>query len=244
MSHQISIEQDGRILRITFNRPEDNGVTDSMALALIESLNTAHEKSDAVVLRSVGPDFCTGRARDAGAPPPATEAYARRPEYDAIFNSYKAIRACQVPVIAALEGRVMGFGTAIAALCDVSFASDSATFNIPEITHNVMPTMVMSAVYDRMNRNAILWMAYSADFINAERALNYGLVSQVVPQDQLNAELNRFCALLISRPRPAILGLKEYLRVAPRMDEQGAIDYARSIHSMVNTAAAMKRKAH
>ena len=44
------------------------------------------------------------------------------------------------------------------------------------------------------------------------------------------------------RPRPAILGLKEYLHAAPRMDELGAIDYARALHSMVNTAAAMKRK--
>jgi enoyl-CoA hydratase len=65
-----------------------------------------------------------------------------------------------------------------------------------------------------------------------------------VPEAQLDAELTRFCDLLLSRPRPAILGLKEYLRVAPRMDEQGAIDYARSLHSMVNTSAAMKKKAH
>jgi enoyl-CoA hydratase len=243
MSEQIRIEQDGRLLRITFNRPDDNGISDSMATAFSEAVLSAHETSDAVVLRSVGPDFCTGRVRDAGAPPPAAEAYARRPEYDAIFNSYKAIRSAQVPVIAALEGRVMGFGTAIASLCDVSFASDTATFNIPEITHNVMPTMVMSAVYDRMNRNAILWMAYSAEFIDAERATAYGIVSTVVPAAKLDSELERFCQLILSRPRPAILGLKEYLRVAPRMDEQGAIDYARSLHSMVNTAAAMKKHA-
>ena len=243
MNQQILIKQDGRILRITFNRPEDNGVSDSMAAALSEAVLKAHETSDAVVLRSIGPDFCTGRVRDVpGAPAP--EAYARRPEYDSIFNSYKALRSCQVPVIGVIEGRCMGFGTAIASLCDVSFASDQATFNIPGIAHNVMPTMVMSAVYDRMNHNAILWMAYSADFIDAQRALSYGLVSQVVPQDKLEAELERFCTLLLSRPRPAILGLKEYMRVAPRMDEQGAIDYARSLHSMVNTAAAMKRPAH
>jgi enoyl-CoA hydratase len=67
-------------------------------------------------------------------------------------------------------------------------------------------------------------------------------VSHVVPQAKLAGEVNRFCDLLLSRPRPAILGLKEYLRVAPRMDEQGAIDYARTLHSMVNTAAEMKRK--
>lgn len=242
MSEQLSIEQDGRILRVTFNRPQENGVTDAMAIAFADAILDAHHTSDAVVLRSVGPDFCTGRARDPGSPAPSPEAYARRPEYDAIFNSYKAIRNAQVPVIAAIEGRAMGFGTAIAALCDVSFASETATFNIPEIAHNVMPTMVMSALYDRVNRNAILWMAYSADFIDAQRAMAYGLVSTVVAADQLDAEVSRFCELLSSRPRPAVLGLKEYLHVAPRMDELGAIDYARTLHSMVNTAAAMKRK--
>ncbi|MCK9507024.1 MAG: enoyl-CoA hydratase/isomerase family protein [Pigmentiphaga sp.] len=242
MQEQVLIEQDGRTLRITLNRPQDNGVTDKMAAAFSEAIMNAHQTSDLVVLQSIGPDFCTGRVRDDGMPPPAAEAYARRPEYDAIFNSYKAIRNAQVPVVAAIRGRAMGFGTAIAALCDVSFAAESATFNIPEIAHNVMPTMVMSALYDRMNRNAILWMAYSADFIKAKRAMEYGLVSQIVADDQLDAELDRFCNILLSRPRPAVLGLKEYLHVAPRMDELGAIDYARALHSMVNTAAAMKRK--
>jgi len=70
------------------------------------------------------------------------------------------------------------------------------------------------------------------------------LISRVIPDAQLESEVTRFCDLLLSRPRPAILGLKEYMRVAPRMDDQGALDYARSIHSMVNTSAEMKKKAH
>jgi enoyl-CoA hydratase len=242
MHPHLKIEQDGRLLRITLNRTEDNGVSDSMASALSVALLTAHEASDAVLLSSAGPDFCTGRIRDAGPTPAAGEAYARRDEYDGIFGSYQAMRSAKVPVIGVIEGRCMGFGTAIASLCDVSFACDTATFNIPEIGHNVMPTMVMSAVYDRMSRNAVLWMAYSADFIDADRAMAYGIVGNVVSKDRLDAEVDRFCQVLLSRPRPAILGLKEYLRVAPRMDEQGAIDYARSLHSMVNTSAAMKKK--
>ena len=242
MSKHLLVEQDGRILRVTFNRPEDNGISDPMAAAFVEAVGNAHTTSDMVLVRSIGPDYCTGRVRDPGTPPPAAEAYARRPEYDAIFNSYKAIRNAQVPVVTAVECRAMGFGAAIVGLCDVSFASDTATFNIPEINHNVMPTMVMSALYDRLSRNALMWMAYSTDFIDAQRALHYGLVSQVVPAARLNEEVERFCKLLLSRPRPAILGLKEYLHVAPRMDELGAIDYARSLHSMVNTAAEMKRK--
>ena len=242
MSKHLLVEQDGRILRVTFNRPEDNGISDAVAGEFVEAVNNAHKTSDLVLVKSIGPDYCTGRVRDPGAPPPATEAYARRPEYNGIFDSYKAIRNSLVPVVTAIEGRAKGFGAAIAGLCDVSFASETATFNIPEIGHNVMPTMVMSALYDRMSRNALMWMAYSTDFIDAQRALTYGLIGNVVPAAKLNEETEAFCKVLLSRPRPAILGLKEYLHVAPRMDELGAIDYARSLHSMVNTSAEMKRK--
>ena len=241
MSDDIILEQDGRILRATFNTAPDNGVSDMMAGAFSEAILSAHETSDMVLLRSNGPDFCTGRVRDASAGPPSPEAYSRRPEYDPIFGCYRSIKDAQVPVVAVIEGRCMGFGTAVASVCDVSFASSTATFNIPEVGHNVMPTMVMSAVYDRMPRNAILWMAYSQDFIDAERALTYGLVSQVIDADKHDAEVDRFCERMIKNPQPAVLGLKEYLRSAPRMDDQGALDYARSIHSMVNTAAAMKK---
>ena len=237
----LILKQNGRILEATFNRTKDCSVSDAMAAELSAALATAHETSDMVLLRSAGADFCTGRARNTDAGPPDPEAYARRPEYDSIFFCYKAIKDAQVPVVGVIEGRCMGFGTAVTAVCDITFASSTATFNIPEIEHNVMPTMVMSALYDRMNRNAILWMTYTAEFIDAERALNYGLVSQVVPADKLDAEVEKFCQTLLSRPRPAILGLKEYLHSAPHMDEKGATDYARALHSMVNTAAAMKK---
>lgn len=242
MSNTLLIEQTDRILRVTINRPDQgNGMSDEMATEFADLLDRAHEQSDMVLLRSAGPDFCTGRARNPNAPPPSPEAYARREEYDAIFNCYMAIRRCQVPVVAAIQGKTMGFGTAVAALCDVSIASDAATFNIPEMAHRIMPTMVMSALFDRMNRNAILWMTYSSDFIDAQRAMTYGLVSTVVPAARLNAEVEAFCAKLLKAPRPAIRGIKEYLRSAPNMDAQGAVDYARSIHAMINTSSEMKR---
>lgn len=241
MSDQLLLEQNGRMLQATFNRPEDNGCSDAMAAQLSEALISAHESCDAVLLRSIGPDFCTGRVRNPDAGPPHPEAYTRRDEYDSIFNCYKAIRDAQVPVIGVIEGRCMGFGTAVAAVCDVAFASNTAVFNIPEMDHGVMPTMVMSALYDRVNRNAIMWMTYSAEFIEAAEAQAYGIVSRVVDTSKLDLEVQKFCEVLLSRPRPGILGLKEYLRSAPRMDDRGALDYARSLHSMVNTASAMKK---
>ena len=92
---------------------------------------------------------------------------------------------------------------------------------------------------------ALVWASSAVSVAgDAGRALAYGVVSHVVPAASLTEEVEQFCRVLLGRPRPAILGLKEYLRVAPRMDDQGATDYARSLHSMVNTAAEMKRPRH
>lgn len=240
MSDDLLLNQNGRVLEATFNR-EDGNCSDGMAAQLSEALLSAHKSSDMVILSSAGPDFCTGRARNPDAGPPHPEAYTRRDEYDSIFYCYKAIRDAQVPVFGVIRGRCMGFGTAVAAVCDISFAADTAQFNIPEMEHNVMPTMVMSALYDRINRNTLMWMTYSAQFISAEDARSYGFISRVVEESKLDDEVVSFRDTLLSRPRPGILGLKEYLRSAPRMDDTGALDYARAIHSMVNTAAAMKK---
>jgi enoyl-CoA hydratase len=242
MNKDLIIEQQGPILQVTMNRPEQgNGMLDEMSIELTHALLHAHETSDVVLLRGAGEDFCIGRARKPGVPAPSVEAYTRRAEYDPVFNCYAAVKHAQVPVVGIIQGRAMGFGTALAALCDVSIASDTARFNIPEMGHNIMPTMVMSALYDRVNRNAVLWMTYSTDFISAERAMVYGLISTVVPAKELELEVERFCNALLNAPRPALRGLKEYLRVAPTMNDQGAHDYARSLHAMVNTSSAMKR---
>ena len=63
MTDEIISQQDGPILRITFNRPDHgNGATDAMATELTRLLNGAAEKSRLVVLRGAGKDFCIGRA--------------------------------------------------------------------------------------------------------------------------------------------------------------------------------------
>ncbi len=140
MSKELLAEYRDRILHVTINRPErGNGMWDQMSLELTELLDHAHETAEAVVLRGAGKDFCIGRARHPDATTPATDAYARRTEYDPVFDCYAAVRRAQVPVIGVIQGQAMGLGAALAALCDVSIASDDASFNIPEMAHNLMP---------------------------------------------------------------------------------------------------------
>ena len=117
MSNEILTQQDGPILRITINRPEQgNGMTDPMVVELTGIIREAPKNSQAIVLRGAGKEFCIGRA-GMGGPPPATmpDAYTRRNESDIVFDAYGIMRSVSIPVIAVVQGKALGFGCAIAA---------------------------------------------------------------------------------------------------------------------------------
>jgi enoyl-CoA hydratase len=243
MSNEILVQQDGPILRVTLNRPNDgNAMSDDMAVQLTGILGRAADTSQFVLLRGAGKDFCTGRwyaaNRPAGGSP---EALALRRRNEAIFNCYGAFRSSPIPIVGVAQGRSVGFGCALTALCDITIASADATFQFPEMGHNVMPTMAMSALVDRVPRKALLYLFYSTAVIGAERALSFGLVSEVVPADKLDAAVETLCAALLKSPAPATLAVKEYASVALSMDIQGAIDFARNLHATINTSSEMRR---
>src|SRR3990172_12686363 len=235
MSKEILVQQDGPILRVTLNRPDaGNGVSDDMAAEPAGTLDGAADPSHLVVLRGAGPDFCTGRAHTGGrAPEGPPEALALRRRNEVGFNCYGAFRRSPIPIVGVVQGRAVGFGCALAALCDITIASDAAKFQLPEMGHNIMPTMAMSALVDRVPRKALMYLVYSTAVIGAERALMYGIVSDVVSAGSLENAVETLCAALTKAPRPATLAVKEYARVALSMDLQGAVDFARNLHAPI-----------
>jgi enoyl-CoA hydratase len=242
MSENIIVEQDGGLLRVTINRPDaGNAMTDAMALELTGIVAAAPKTSRMVLLRGAGKDFCVGRA---GQQPPATppEAMERRRFSDVVFNTYGAIRDCIVPVVCVVQGRAAGFGCAVAAVSDITIASDNATFQVPEMLHNILPTMVASALIDRATRKAATYLIYSAKEVSAERALAYGIVSDVVPRAELEEAVKTLCANILQAPAIATEGVKDYLRRAMTMDVPSAVDYARNLHAVVNSSSEIRRK--
>src|SRR5579875_1009819 len=198
----ILSEQKGPILEITINRPDDgNKMTDEMARELTTLLDAAAQRAELVVLRGAGDTFCLGRA--GGRPPASNEALARRREYDTIFECYGAFRRAAIPIVGVVRGMAAGLGCAIAALCDLTLASDTATFQVPEMAHRIMPGMVLSALIDRVPRKALLYLVYTTATIDAGRALTYGIVSAVVPAASLEEEVERVTSALLKAPRSA-----------------------------------------
>ena len=203
-------------------------------------LLTAGESAEIVVLRGAGDDFCIGREsmgkRPPGAQPDALELRRRN---DVVFNCYGAFRRCEIPVIGVIKGRALGFGCAIAAVCDITLAADTAKFQVPEMAHNIMPTMVMSALVDRVPRKAMTYFVWSTVIFSAARAREAGIVSDVFPAAELDGAVDALCAQIMKVPRPARVGCKDYARTALDMDTAGAVDYARNIHAVINTSEAM-----
>lgn len=240
MSQEITVRQDGPVLHVTLNRGADgNGMTDAMVVELTGIINAAPKTSRLVLFRGDGADFCIGRA---GVKPPAPDAQAldRRREFDIVFSCYGAFRRSPIPVIGVVQGQALGLGCALAALCDITIASDNATFQVPEMGHHIMPGMVLSALIDRVPRKAITYLVQTTATIGAERALTFGLVSEVVPAAALEAKVSEVCAAILKAPPIATEGVKEYVSRAMDMDVASAVDFARNLHAVLNSSREIK----
>ena len=237
MADEIITTRKGPVLEITLNRPEiGNAASDAMAVELTKLLLGAGENAEIVVLRGAGDDFCVGREtmgkRPPGAQPDALELRRRN---DVVFNCYGAFRRCEIPVIGVVKGRAFGFGCAIAAVCDITLAADTAKFQVPEMAHNIMPTMVMSALVDRVPRKAMTYLVWSTAVISPARAREAGIVSEIFPA----AELEPRSKLVRADHAGAAAGagrLQGLCARRPRHGCAGAIEYARSIHAVINSS--------
>ena len=240
MAEPILRQKEGDVTTVVLNRPEaGNRQTDTTWAQVTEIINAAAKESRLILFKGAGEDFCLGREA-MGQPGPVLEAYAVRERSETIFNLYGAFRNAKVPIIGVVQGRAVGLGCALAALCDITIASEKARFQFPEMTHRIMPTIAMSALVDRVPRKAATYMIYSTQEIDAQKALVFGLVSNVVPASDLDLAVATLVDHFKKVPLPALLAVKEYARSAFSMGAQAATDFARNLHATVNSFSAMK----
>lgn len=240
MAEPIIEEKSADITTLILNRSDaGNRQTDSTWARLTEIIDAAAKRSRLIILKGAGDDFCLGREA-MGQPAPVLEAYAMRERSETIFNLYGAFRNSRVPILGVVQGRAVGLGCALAALCDITLASEKARFQLPEMAHNIMPTIAMSALVDRVPRKAATFLVYSTQEIDAYKALTFGIVSNVVPANELDAAVAALVERLEKIPLPALLAVKEYARSAFGMSTQAATDFARNLHATINTFSGMR----
>lgn len=189
-----------------------------------------------IALRSTGPDFCKGRDPKGG-PANPTALVMRDQVLQPILDVYDALNGAPQPVVCAVQGPAFGFGCAVAAASDITIAADSATFKLPEMTHNLPPTLAISALMPKVPRKAIAWLVYTMTEVDAATAKDLGIVSHVVPKAQLDKTVTDTIAAMVTRSAPALVAVKDYLRSAPMMEPKGAAAYGVALLSGVLTSA-------
>ena len=193
------------VARITINRPEKyNAFTAQTCEELIDAFRRAgSDKSVAVIVLGGAGDkaFCTGGDQSAH-----DGSYGGRGTMGLPIDELQSIiRDVAKPVIARVQGFAIGGGNVLATLCDLTIASDKAVFGqVGPKVGSVDPgfgTAYLARIIGEKRAREI-W--YLCRRYTAKEALDMGLVNAVVPHDQLDDEVNRWCAELAERSPTAI----------------------------------------
>lgn len=188
----VKYSTDGRVSLVTLARPEKlNAISGELMRGLIDAFRRAEADAttSVVVLRAEGRSFCVGYDVGGG-----FEIGGRWE--DPSLNWFDVLKECldlelmpwqlAKPVIASVQGHVLGGGCELSLFCDLTIAADDTKFGEPEIRFsNSGPGFVLPWIVGPKRAREML---YFGDMIDAAKALEIGMINRIVPRDRLVEE--------------------------------------------------------
>ena len=206
----VLVHQSNRITTVTINRAEQrNCLTASTIAELTHAFRSIGSRDDtrcAILTGSGRESFCAGADLRELLSNPSPDN--RRALFDSVASLIEAIHRCPVPVVASVSGFALAGGCGLAAACDITVASESAAFGLPEVGIGLAPMVVMAPISKVVNRKALASLALTAGRITAQKALEIGLVSKVVPPDMLDSETLKICQEICKQSPAAVRASK------------------------------------
>ncbi len=238
MTDAFRIEEDRtrRVATLQFTRGTNGNRVSAEEIPLIgRAIAELGRSKDfkVVLIRAEGENFCLGRMPDPPGKAPTTALGIRSGITEPILDVYAQIRETPVPVIAVVQGEAKGFGCALVSQCDLAIAADDAVFSLPELDHNLPPTLAISAMLHKLPPKRILHMVYTRRPIGAAEALSIGLISEVAPYARLDEAVEKTLAHLLDRNRAALCGVKEYIGATLYADAHNAARLAANLLASV-----------
>jgi 2-(1,2-epoxy-1,2-dihydrophenyl)acetyl-CoA isomerase len=201
---EVETSRDGAVLTITLNRPDVlNAFTAEMHRQLVGAFKEARQPEvRAVVVTGAGRGFCVGQdLNEFGEAARDIAGRLRRHYHPTVL----AVRELEKPVLAAVNGPAAGAGLSFACACDLRLAAESATFVPAFINIGLIPDMGGTFFVRRLlgTARAFEWMT-SGRRLSASQALEWGLVSEVVPDERLAARAAEWAGELAAMPTRGI----------------------------------------
>lgn len=196
----VLYELDEKVSVITLNRPQKlNSMNDELKHGLLDAFARADDDpaTSVVLLRAEGRSFCAGY--DISPKDPAQTVWRTDPikahRYLSDDLAFEVVPwNMKKPVIASVQGHVLGGGCELVMLCDLTIAAENATFGEPEVRFSAVgPAIVMPAIIGYKRARELL---YLGDTIDARTALSYGMVNRVVPLEELKSASLKFAKRL------------------------------------------------
>lgn len=228
----LLVEPRGPVAWITLNRPQQRNplntpTIEELILALQEA--QADEEVRVVVIQGAGPAFSAGAdVREFR----HTNLLQHRAEYDRRVALIRTLAKLGKPTIAVVHGYALGAGCGLVTWCDLAVAAEGTKFGYPEIKRGLSMGVAAVALMRQVGRKRAGELMMTGESVDAQQALQMGLVNQVVPQEKLQ-EAAMELAHKLARHSPLALRLcREVMWAAEDMDYWKALDYARDIHVM------------
>lgn len=192
-------DKDG-IATLTLNRPEKrNALTSELIADLHKALDEiAEDKAiKVVVIAGAGPVFCSGHDLKEMRADPSYENMLKL--FTQCSDMMLAMTRLPQPVIARVHAMATAAGCQIVAACDLAVASTEARFCTPGVTNGLFCSTPGVALSRAVSRKQALEMLLTAEVIDAQTALQFGLVNRVVPPEELDAAVDELAQNIASR---------------------------------------------
>lgn len=222
---------------VTLNRPDKrNAVTSGMAQRLREVLADV-ENMPVVVITGVGVSFCAGvdlKQRD-GQPRSFRQALgADGGQYWA--DTIDAMRRHPAVFIAAVNGYALGGGVTLVNNSELAVAAASARFGMPELGFSSYPALAGPTTLKRVLPKHAFQMALTRERVSAETACRWGLVNEVVPDEQLMARAMELATAVSSINPVALAFTKRALREAIELGWVAGIEHGAEVSKLIQAA--------
>ena len=243
MTDPLLYEQKDHVVTLTLNRHDTRNAisSDEMVDAIVGACERINGDSSVrvAIITGAGSAFSSGgNVKDmhekagmfGGTPPDLRDGYR-----NGIQRIPMAVSELEVPIIAAVNGAAIGAGCDLTMMCDIRIASEKAIFAESFVKVGLIPgdggAWFLPRVVGLSRANE---MAFTGDQVNAQMALEWGLVSQVVAPDHLMTAANEMAARIAVNPPSALRMTKKLIKESQHAQLESVLEMSASLQALAH----------